>query len=225
MKSKVKEWERSLTMVGNFPVIGKAKYSQEITTFLQRVAQIVPKGVKLCPLPIERSEVWLLVCFLRCWWTRALPLPCSRAVPDLQWPLQGYLWAAKEASSFLYPFEEEAGEEHTLLLSWSLLWSLGACLAHISRGSSQSWIPASLAWRTPSDHTTRLVLGVVGQDIAINPFNKCSICGLKGVKWTTKGWFQPSLALGIGLQCCLRPCSSLYWQWLSVWKGVCCQTL
>lgn len=52
----MKEWERSLTIVGNFPVTSKAKYSQEIT-FLQRVTQIVPKKVKLWPLYIERSEV------------------------------------------------------------------------------------------------------------------------------------------------------------------------
>lgn len=48
VKSKAnKEWGRLLTMTGNFSIIGKAKCSQEIVTFLHRVAWIVPKDGKL----------------------------------------------------------------------------------------------------------------------------------------------------------------------------------
>lgn len=132
-------------------------------------------------LKIQSVSLGLLLVILvdSCTPSAMLQSSARPAVTTAGSPL-GHYESNPSASSFLYPFEEEAGEEHTLFLSWSLLLSLGACLAHLSQGSWQSWM-AVHEGRT-SDHTTRLVLGAVEQDIAINPFNKCSICGLKGVK-------------------------------------------
>lgn len=179
MKSKVKERERSLIMVGKFPVIGKAKHSQEIT-FLQRVTQIVPRDVKLWPLYTERSKVWLFVCFLIYWWTLALQSGISSsarpAVTTAGLPV-GHQGSNPSASSFLYPSEEEAGEENT----WTPVLVTAAapgCLpgTHFPRLLSE----LDPRWHEghTSDHTS---MGVVGQDTAINSFNKCGICGLKGL--------------------------------------------
>lgn len=155
VKSKAnKEWGRLLTMTGNFSIIGKAKCSQEIVTFLHRVAWIVPKDGKLWPFHIERSEVWLFIYFPRDLWTLALPPPCFgvalAAVPDLQWPPEIRPWTTKEATpqphascTHLWSgWEKKQEKKHTLLLSQSpgpgclpatcfetLLWALDLCLA------------------------------------------------------------------------------------------------
>lgn len=56
VKSNVsKEWERTLTAIGNIPITGKAKDSQEIVTFLHRVSRIVLKHGEFSH--IETSEM------------------------------------------------------------------------------------------------------------------------------------------------------------------------